>query len=255
MVALLKLALVPIVVWLASVAGRKWGHAATGWISGLPLIAGPISIFLALAQGLQFAADAAAATLQVTAAAALHCFVFAHASRRFGWVLSLLLGWTAFLATAPVLAAVPMPPLISAGITALALGVMLARLPAAKPASGPVPIPGAEMVVRVAAALAIAAAVTLGASLFGPRISGILLAFPITGSLLPAFALALHGSDATVRLLAGFLSGLFAFAAFQLVVAAALPALGVVVGFPTAFAAGLAAAGVVMRVRVLAEPR
>ena len=39
MAALLKLALVPLVVWLASVAGRRWGHAATGWISGLPLIA------------------------------------------------------------------------------------------------------------------------------------------------------------------------------------------------------------------------
>jgi hypothetical protein len=30
---LLKLSLVPLVVWLASVAGRRWGHAVTGWIS------------------------------------------------------------------------------------------------------------------------------------------------------------------------------------------------------------------------------
>jgi hypothetical protein len=118
-----------------------------------------------------------------------------------------------------------------------------------------VAIPNSELVVRVAAALAIAAAVTLGANVLGPRLSGILLAFPITGSVLPAFALALHGSNATVRLLAGFLSGLFALAAFFLVVAAALPALGVLVGFPVAFAAGLAAAGLVMRIRALAGPR
>ncbi len=255
MVALLKLALVPLVVWLASIAGRRWGHAATGWISGLPLIAGPISVFLALHQGLQFAADTAAATLQVTGAAALHCFVFAHASRRFGWLASLLLGWASFVASAAVLGAAPMPPLVGAGATALALAVMLAKLPPVAPASGPVPIPNSELVVRVAAALAIVAAVTLGANYLGPRLSGILLAFPVTGSVLPAFALALLGSDATVRLLAGFLSGLFAFAAFHLVVAAALPALGALFGFPVAFAAGLAAAGVVMRVRALAEPR
>ncbi len=255
MATLLKLALVPLVVWLASVAGRRWGHAATGWISGLPLIAGPISVFLALDQGLQFAADTAAATLQVTGAAALHCFVFAHASRRFGWLPSLLLGWASFVASAAVLGAVPMPPLVGAGVTALALAVMLAKLPTVARASGPVPIPNSELVVRVAAALAIAAAVTLGANHLGPRLSGILLAFPITGSVLPAFALALHGSDATVRLLAGFLSGLFAFAAFHLVVATALPALGALAGFPAAFAAGLAAAGVVMRIRALAEPR
>jgi hypothetical protein len=255
MAALLKLALVPLVVWLASVAGRRWGHAATGWISGLPLIAGPISVFLALDLGVRFAADAAAATLQVTGAAALHCFVFAHASRRFGWLASLLLGWASFVVAAALLGAVPMPPLAGAGVTAAALGLMLAKLPVVKRAPGPVPIPNSELAVRVTAALAIAAAVTLGASLFGPRISGILLAFPITGSVLPTFALALHGSDATVRLLAGFLSGLFAFAAFHLVVATALPALGALVGFPVAFAAGLAAAGVVMRIRALAEPR
>ena len=252
---LLKLSLVPLVVWLASVAGRRWGHAATGWISGLPLIAGPISMFLAIDQGARFAAETASATLQVTGAAALHCFVFAHASRRFGWLASLLLGWTAFVAAAAVLGAVPMPPLVGAGATLLALGVMLAKLPTVRREIGPVSIPGSEMAVRVAVALAIAAAVALGANFFGPRISGILLAFPITGSVLPSFALALHGSDATVRLLAGFLSGLFAFAAFHLVVATALPTLGILIGFPAAFAAGIAAAGVVMRVRTLAEPR
>ena len=255
MAALLKLALVPLVVWLASVAGRRWGHAATGWISGLPLIAGPISVFLALDQGVQFAADAAAATLQVTGAVALHCFVFAHAARRFKWWSALLLGWAAFVAGAALLGAIPVPPLVGVGVTLLALGVMLAKLPAVKRAIGPVPIPNSELVVRVVAALAIATAVTLGANLFGPRVSGILLAFPITGSVLPSFALALHGSNATVRLLAGFLSGLFAFAAFHLVVATALPALGVLAGFPVAFAAGLAAAGVVMHIRALAEPR
>ncbi len=255
MAALLKLALVPLVVWLASIAGRRWGHAATGWISGLPLIAGPISVFLALDQGVRFAADTAATTLQVTAAAALHCFVFAHASRRFGWLASLLCGLASFAAAAGVLGAVRMPPLVGAGVTALALGLMLAKLPRVPAASDPVAIPDSELAVRVAAALALAAAVTLGANHFGPRVSGILLAVPISGAVLPSFALALHGSDATVRLLAGFLSGLFAFAAFQFVVAAALPALGVLAGYPVAFAAGLAAAGVVMRVRILAAPR
>lgn len=249
MAALLKLALVPLVVWLASVAGRRWGHAATGWISGLPLIAGPISVFLALDQGAEFAAATAAATLQVTGAAALHCFVFAHASRRSGWVVSLLLGWTAFVASATVLGAVPLPPLAGAALTALLLALMLAWLPRVPRRSGPAGVPGVELALRVVVALAIAAAVTLGANLFGPRVSGILLAFPITGSVLPSFALALHGADATVRLLAGFLSGLFAFATFHFVVATALPAWSPLVVYPLALGAGLAVTGVVLRLR------
>ena len=255
MAALLKLALVPLVVWLASVAGRRWGHAATGWISGLPLIAGPISVFLALDQGVQFAADAAAATLQVTGAAALHCFVFAHASRRFGWLASLLLGWASFVAGAALLGAVPMPPLAGAGVTAVALGAD-AREAAGGEAGERA---GADSQLGARGARHRRARDRRGGDPRRQSLRAARLGHPARvpdHRLRPAaFALALHGSNATVRLLAGFLSGLFAFAAFHLVIATALPALGVLVGFPVAFAAGLVAAGVVMRVRALAEPR
>jgi len=249
MATLLKLALVPLVVWLASVAGRKWGHAVTGWISGLPLIAGPISVFLALDQGARFAADAAAATLQVTGAAALHCFVFAHAARRCRWPAALGLGWIGFVAGSVVLGAYPLAPPAAAVLTAVLLALALAGLPRVPRRSGPAGVPGIELVLRMAVALAIAAAVTLGASAFGPRVSGILLTFPITGSVLPPFTLALYGSDATVRLLAGFLSGLFAFATFHFVVATALPAWPAIAVYPLAIGAGVAATAVVLRLR------
>ena len=249
MAALLKLALVPLVVWLASVAGRRWGHSATGWISGLPLIAGPISVFLTIDHGPQFAADAAAATLQVTGAAALHCFVFAHASRRFGWLASLLLGWTAFVAGSVMLGVVPLPPLAGAALTAVFLPLALAGLPRVPRRSGPTGVPGVELALRVSVAAALAAAVTLGANSFGPRVSGILLTFPITGSVLPPFTLALHGADATVRLLAGFLSGLFAFATFHFTVATALPAWSPFAVYPLAIGAGLAVTAIVLRLR------
>jgi hypothetical protein len=246
---LLKITLVPLVVWLASVAGRRWGHGATGWISGLPLIAGPISIFLALGEGPRFAADVAGYTLQTTAAAGLHCFVFAHAARRLRWFGALASGWAAFVLAAATLGAFAIPPVLAFGGVALALGLMIARLPHADRLSGPAPVPNAELGVRVLAALALAAGITLGASLLGPRLSGILLGFPITGSVLPSFALALYGHGAAVRLLAGFLSGLLAFAAFHLVVASALPTLGIVATYLLAAAAALATAGVVARVR------
>jgi hypothetical protein len=255
MSVLLKLALVPLVVWLASLAGRRWGHAVTGWISGLPLIAGPISVFLALDQGNRFAAETAASTLQVTGAVALHCFVFAHAARRFGWAASLLAAWAAFVAGAALLGAAPLPPLAGAALTVAFLALSLVALPKTSRTIGPVAIPGTELAVRVAGALALAAAVTLGASMFGPRLSGILLAFPITGSVLPAFTLALHGSKATTRLLAGFISGLFAFAAFHVVVAAALPAFGPLLTYCAAVAAALVATGIVMRARAVAGSR
>ena len=249
MAVLLKISLVPVVVWLASVAGRRWGHSVSGWISGLPLIAGPISVFLALDPGPAFAAASATTTLQVTGAVALHCWAYAWAARRFNWLASLLIAWAAFVVAAFVLGAVPLPPLGGFALALATLALCLATLPRVPPASGPVHIPGMELAVRIAAAAALAAAVMLGASLLGPRLSGVLLAFPITGSVLPAFTRALYGADATARLLAGFVSGLFAFAVFHFVVAVSLEALGPAVAFPLAVVAALAATGIVMRAR------
>jgi hypothetical protein len=248
-VLLLKITLVPIVVWLASAAGRRWGHGVTGWISGLPLIAGPISVFLALDQGERFAAEAAAITLQVTAAAALHCFVFAHAARRLPWWGALLAGWASFAIAAYVLGAARAPVVLAFGGVVLALALMIAKLPRPAAPAVPASIPRAEIFVRVLAAFALAALVTLGANSLGPRLSGILLGVPITGSVLPAFAAALHGGDATLRLLAGFISGLIAFAAFHVVVAAALPALGITVTYLLACAAALAATALAARLQ------
>src|SRR5262249_40942135 len=56
---LLRLALVPAAVWLASLAARRWGHAVSGYLGGLPFIAGPITFYLALDYGTEFAARSA----------------------------------------------------------------------------------------------------------------------------------------------------------------------------------------------------
>jgi hypothetical protein len=129
------------------------------------------------------------------------------------------------------------------------LAVMIAKLP--RPAAPPKPatIPRAEIVVRMLAALALATAVTLGANSLGPRLSGILLGVPITGSVLPSFATALHGGDATLRLLSGFISGLIAFAAFHLVIATALPALGITITYLAACAVALAVTALTARLQ------
>ena len=51
LVTLLRLLLIPAAVWLASLAGRRWGHGVSGYLGGLPLIGGPITLYLALDHG------------------------------------------------------------------------------------------------------------------------------------------------------------------------------------------------------------
>jgi hypothetical protein len=59
----LKLCLAPLLILLATLAGRRWGPAVGGWLAGLPMTLGASSFILALEQGPQFAARAALGTL------------------------------------------------------------------------------------------------------------------------------------------------------------------------------------------------
>lgn len=50
----LKLTLVPLLIYLVTLAGRRWGPAVAGWLA-FPIVAGPTLLTLALEQGLPFA--------------------------------------------------------------------------------------------------------------------------------------------------------------------------------------------------------
>ena len=50
----LKLILAPIIIGSASLAGRKWGPAVSGWIVGMPLTSGPVIFFVALSHETAF---------------------------------------------------------------------------------------------------------------------------------------------------------------------------------------------------------
>jgi hypothetical protein len=82
---LLRLALVPAAVWLASLAARRWGHKVSGYLGGMPLIGGPITLFLALDHGAEFAARSATITLAAILGQAAHLLAFAYAGRTRRW--------------------------------------------------------------------------------------------------------------------------------------------------------------------------
>jgi len=86
---LLKLALVPLAVWIASLAARRWGHAVSGYLGGMPLIGGPITLYLALDHGTAFAAKSALVTLAAIAGQAAHLVAIAYVGRRLGWLTGL----------------------------------------------------------------------------------------------------------------------------------------------------------------------
>ena len=249
----LRLALVPLAVYLASVAARRWGHAASGYLGGLPLIGGPITLFLALDHGADFATKSALFTLAAIAAQCVHLLAFSHVGARHGWLPGLAAGWAAFALVACAIAPLSLSPPVAAALALAGLAVAWRWLPPARGHAAPPAVPPVELRLRVTAAFLLAGGILLAAPVLGPVASGILLSVPITGSIVPPFTLALYGQDALARLARGFVVGLSGFTAFFLTVAAALPAWGVGPAFTGAVGAALA--GVAMAGRLVRARR
>ena len=216
----LRLALVPAAVWLASLAARRWGHAVSGYLGGMPLIGGPITLFLALDLGEEFAARSALFTLAAVLGQAAHLLAFAHVGQRHRWPLALAAGWAAFWLVSWTTTLLPLTPAFA---LLLALGGLAGAwrwLPATREGNTRPAVPAFELRLRLAAALALAVLIVWAAPAFGPVVSGVLLSLPVTGSIMPPFTLARYGAGSLTRLMRGFVAGLCGFSAFFFVVAA-----------------------------------
>ncbi|MCL5966536.1 MAG: hypothetical protein M1550_04915 [Deltaproteobacteria bacterium] len=152
---LLKIAIVPAFIFGITRTARRFGPVVGGWLTGLPVVAGPIMFFVALDQGPAFASKASLSTLVGLIALSAYSLVYAWVSRRAGWAWSLLWGWLAFVAAAMLLERVPftLPAAFAAASAAFVLAVRL--LPdTPTPATG-AETPRWEIHVRMAAAVAL----------------------------------------------------------------------------------------------------
>jgi hypothetical protein len=178
----LKLILAPAFVVGASLTARRFGPRIGGLVGGLPVVAGPILLVLAIVHDRRPPPRPVRVELWV---------IWTLCSTR----CSDLDGWSR-------------------------------RRPGTCPCAPPAPRRWSSRSPPASAGL-------------GPRLSGLLAPSPIITTVLAAFTHAQLGTDATLRLLRGMLTGFFAFALFCWTVALALPDSSIVVAF--ALAAAVAA--------------
>jgi hypothetical protein len=238
----LKLSLVAASMLGASLLARRYGHAVSGALAGLPVIVGPIIAMLLIDLPAERVRGIALATLVCEPAMLADIVVFAYAARRFAWPVCLALALAAYLAVAATLPRLDW----TGGAATLAALAALAAATHALPTGGrladaPVAVPRSELWWRLATALAIAATVMWGADQLPPALAGALLALPIAGSVLPCFTLPRHGPQATARLLGGFVRGQSGFVAFFIMLVALLPYWPKAAAFAVAVSAALAA--------------
>lgn len=236
-----KLVLTPALLTLATLAGRRFGERAAGWLAGLPLTSGPVSVFLALEQGRAFAAEAAAGTLLGLVSVTAFCASYAIAAARGASGLACAAsGVLAFLGATAALRLVPPDPLcaFALALASLTLALSLVGRPrGARPRSAPLRF---DLPLRIAVATSLVLALTAGAPRLGPALCGLLSPFPVFVGVLTVFAHAGSGARAAQDVLAGALAGSYAFATFFLVVSLGLERLGIA---PAYLLATLAALG------------
>lgn len=223
---LLKLLLIPGFLLLISLAGKRWGPSVAGWLSGLPVVVGPILFFLAVEQGPAFAAQSATAALSAMFAMITFCVVYARVAQRANWPVALVIGLASWTAVAVVLSLIPASLLFSTIAASTALLAAPYLFPAVQPlSSGPAP-KSDRLLWRMLAGALLTLAVTLLASTVGERWSGLLAVFPVLGSVMAVFSQQTRGPAFTAALLRATATGMYAFAAFCLTLALALPLWG-----------------------------
>lgn len=253
-----KLLVSPLLIGLASLAGKRWGPAVSGLLGGLPLVAAPVVLVLWLESGAEMALRAALTAPIGVWATMTYLLVFGFVSRWLAWWGALGIGWLAYLGTASFLHYTQLDQQHWLGLLVIPTLYFAALhvLPhPARPAQ-PVRLPPQELLARIAAAVALVTLLTTVAGAIGPDFTGVLAGAPVAATVIPAFTLAMAGRDALLRALRGFLTGLMGFAVFFLVLAVLMPSHGALALLPAIAAAlvvGFAAARLI-RWRLSAAP-
>lgn len=225
---LIKLFASPSLIGLASLAGKRWGPNIAGMLGGMPLVAGPAVWVMWLMHGDAFTHDVIRAAPAGVWANVVYMLAMGWASAKFSWLPSLIIAWVAYLLTAYAIHQAALATTLWFSLAVMpALWLAAARLlPAPKIHSNTTPLPRIELITRMVAAAMLVIGLTAIAQTLGPTLTGIFTAAPVAATVIPAFTYAQTGRDALLLTLRGFLTGLFGFVAFFLILSHGLSLLG-----------------------------
>ena len=245
-VFLLKLILTPTLIASATLIARRWGPVVAGWIIGLPLTSGPVSLFLALESGPEFAAKAMLSTLLGLLANMLCCLVYACMASRFTWPLSTLVALCVNVIGIVVASGFVLP--LWGGVALDCAFIFFALAVIKKTDAKPVAVkaPQWDLPLRMVVATGIVLLVTALAQSLGPGWSGILSTLPVFTTIMLVFSHKAGCGEIARQFVRGIIIGSFSFIAFCVVVNLTLPILSIPVVYILASLTSVVVNGTVM---------
>lgn len=242
MLLLLKLALAPLLIGVASLIGRRWGPNAGGWFAALPLTSGPVLLAIVFERGAAFAAEACQGVLLALVSLAAFALGYDAAARHhLRWAASSAIACAAYLVSTWSLRGLALPLVWTFAIVCIVLLGALRLMPARPGVESPARDAGRWAVpFRMALAAALVLILSASAGIVGPRMSGLLTPFPVAATILAASIHHADGAAAAGQFLRGLLTGLYSFAMFFLIAGATLTHVSVMFAFAAATAGTLA---------------
>lgn len=240
----LKLILAPIIIGSASLAGRKWGPAVSGWIVGLPLTSGPVIFFVALSHESTFAANAALGVLSGGLSLVAYALTYSWLAVKFRWQIAIAGSLFVFAVSTALLQNFTFPLLPIFALVCAVLLVGLSLMPKDvvekesedKPGSWDIPI-------RIIIGTSFILLLTGIAPLIGSRLTGLLTTIPLYITILTIFAHRHQGPAAAAHVLRGLLYGMFAFTGFFITLSLLIERVSLAATFGAAILAALAIQG------------
>jgi hypothetical protein len=236
---ILKLILTPLLITVATLTVRRWGFLVGGLFTGLPLISGSISLFLALEQGPRFAEQGSHGMLMGTVALVAFCVAYVRTAKGMRWLAPAITGFVSYCFAAWGLSFFSLDLGI---LTLLVVIVLLAAVSAAGSSvsnASAVAAPTWDIPMRMVTATAMVLLITGFAERLGPKWSGILAPFPVFSCIMGVFAQKQNGAEAAQRLYRGIIIGGFGAVSFYLVVGLAVERTSVAVTYVLATVAAL----------------
>jgi uncharacterized membrane protein (GlpM family) len=211
----LKLILAPIIIGSASLAGRKWGPAVSGWIVGLPLTSGPVIFFVALSHETTFAANATLGVLSGGLSLVAYALVYSWLAVKFRWQIVLAGSLFVYSISTALLQNFTFPLWTVFGMVCTALVIGLRLMPKDVVEKESESRPGAwDILARIFIGTSFILLLTGIAPFIGPRLTGLLTTIPLYITILTVFAHRNQGPGAAAHVLRGLLYGMFSFTGF-----------------------------------------
>jgi hypothetical protein len=233
----LKLALAPVIVLVASLAQRRLGPRLGGRIVGFPLTTGPFLAVICLQYGTVAAARAAAGVISGQMVVVGFCLGYGHLAARVRplWALTGALA-TGALAGAAVSAI--HPPWLATAAVLTAVGVGLYTWPSTVASGRPARPDGPGAVAtRMAVAGGLVAGLAAAARVVGPYLAGTLSSMPVILSVVVPATHRTDGPAAATEIVRGALVSIASAVLFITVVAYTVDAMDAFTAFALAAAA------------------